>query len=295
MSVKGTIRSLTPKPIRDLRSSNLANAGNLSEIASLSRELRDLLLTYQANELRQSHQNPMCRYGKKCFSQTDEDGITLEILRRINCLEGGVFAEYGVGDGTENNTLILKALGWKGFWVGAEKLAFAIKQPQNTFSYFQEWITLHNIEALTLAGCENLGCKEIDVISVDLDGNDIYIVESLLKNGHTPKLFIVEYNAKFIPPVKWQVDYDATSTWLGDDYFGASLATFNELFQQYAYRLVCCNAQTGANAFFVSERFSREFADVPDDLEKLYAPPSYSLYRSFGHKPNIKTIAKLFA
>ena len=49
-------------------------------------------------------------------------GITLEILRRIGCLYHGTYAEYGDGDGTENNTLFLTALGWRGFWVGGETL-----------------------------------------------------------------------------------------------------------------------------------------------------------------------------
>ena len=30
-----------------------------------------------------SHPNPFCKYGSKVFSQTDEDGITFEIVRRI--------------------------------------------------------------------------------------------------------------------------------------------------------------------------------------------------------------------
>ena len=101
------------------------------------KEMRDLVLSYQTISLQNSHLNPLNQYGKKCFSQTDEDGITLEILRRINCLESGIFAEFGVGNGTENNTLILKALGWKGFWVGGEDLAFEIKQPREFFSYFK--------------------------------------------------------------------------------------------------------------------------------------------------------------
>lgn len=96
------------------------------------------------------------------------------MLRRMNCLEHGIFAEFGEGDGTENNTLILKALGWKGFWVGGEDLAFRIRQPKETFSYFKEWITLENIERLASVGRQNLGCHEIVVISLDLDGNDIY-------------------------------------------------------------------------------------------------------------------------
>src|SRR5512146_745114 len=81
-------------------------------------ELRDIVVSYQALSLKLAHPNPLSRCGMKCFSQTDEDGITLEILRRIRSLESGTFAEFGVGNGSENNTLILKALGWKGFWVG---------------------------------------------------------------------------------------------------------------------------------------------------------------------------------
>lgn len=80
-------------------------------------QLRDLILDFQTKQLQISHPNPLNKFGKKCFSQSDEDGITLEIIRRIN-IESGVYAEFGVGNGLENNTLILASLGWKGFWVG---------------------------------------------------------------------------------------------------------------------------------------------------------------------------------
>ena len=32
--------------------------------------------------------------------------------------------EFGVGNGMENNTLALAALGWTGLWAGSEELAF---------------------------------------------------------------------------------------------------------------------------------------------------------------------------
>jgi hypothetical protein len=51
----------------------------------------------------------------------DEDGITFEIPRRIG-LADGVFAEFGVGNGVENNTLAPAAAGWTGFWVDGEDL-----------------------------------------------------------------------------------------------------------------------------------------------------------------------------
>lgn len=46
----------------------------------------------------------------KVYSQSDEDGITLAIVRRLD-IARGVFAELGVGDGVENNTLVFLALG----------------------------------------------------------------------------------------------------------------------------------------------------------------------------------------
>ena len=79
----------------------------LRELNKNIQELRDLFLISQTRQAQINHINPLNRFGLKCFSQTDEDGITLEILRRIKSLGKGVFAEFGVGDGTENNTLIL--------------------------------------------------------------------------------------------------------------------------------------------------------------------------------------------
>ena len=55
-------------------------------------------------------------------------------------IKKGVFAEFGAGDGTENNTICLAALGWKGFWVGGDDLKFNYNDSEN-FSYRKSWIT----------------------------------------------------------------------------------------------------------------------------------------------------------
>ena len=179
---------------------NLANKPVRNQLM----ELKNLVLFDQTKKLQSAHPNPLNKFGKKCFSQTDEDGITLEILRRIKQIADGVYAEFGVGDGTENNTLILAALGWKGFWVGGEKLTIDVASPQHKkFTYLREWVTSDNILDLTEKGCSEIDSEKIDVISLDLDGNDIYFVEKLLAKGFKPKLFIVEYNGKFPPPVKF--------------------------------------------------------------------------------------------
>ncbi len=256
--------------------------------------LYDAILFQQTKSLQENHPNPLNSYGRKCFSQSDEDGITLEILSRLDALDDGVFVEFGVGDGTENNTLILAALGWRGFWVGGQDLAIDLSRTsQDRFTFLQDWITLDNIVQHLKAGLTGINSQTVDVISMDLDGNDLYFINALLGHGYRPKLFIVEYNAKFPPPVRFSIEYDPQHTWNGTDYFGASLASFAELFAQHDYKLVCCNSQTGANAFFVDSAFADRFTDVPDDIDQIYVEPRYHLYLKYGHRKSTRVIEQV--
>ncbi len=254
--------------------------------------IRDILIYHASRNVAQHHRNPINRAGQKCFSQTDEDGITLEILRRLG-LERGVYAEFGVGNGLENNTLILAALDWKGFWVGGEDLAFDAWNPRR-FHYIKDWVKLDNVLIHARRGLQALGAQNLDVVSLDLDGNDFYFVEALLNGGVTPSLFIVEYNAKFPPPVRFTIQYDALHRWAGDDYFGASLASFVDLFGRHDYRLVCCNAHSGANAFFVKNALATHFDDVSTEMNELYMPPRYDLYSHYGHPQSVRVVADIF-
>ncbi len=270
----------------------------LLSIENLLRDLndtRDLHIFDETRKAQLSHPNPLNAFGKKCYSQTDEDGITIEILRRMDCLNNGTYAEYGVGDGTENNTLILAALGWRGFWVGGQILRPNINEGREPkFQYVKEWITLENIQTITNQCLKAIERETIDVISLDLDGNDIHFIRALLGAGLRPKLFIAEYNAKFPPPVEFEIAYDPNHCWQGDDYFGASLASFEKLFKKFNYQLVCCNSHTGANAFFVDAKYSSYFNDVPTDVNDIYVGPRYTLYVKYGHPAAIKTIEKIF-
>ena len=258
-------------------------------------ETRDLILLDETRKVQLSHPNPLNTFGKKCYSQTDEDGITLEILRRIDCLKNGTYGEYGVGNGTENNTLVLAALGWRGFWVGGETLLPNINQGRgNKFCYVKDWITLDNIVKITSRCLQQIERDTIDVISIDLDGNDIHLIRALLATGLRPKLFIAEYNAKFPPPIEFEIVYDSKHIWDGDDYFGASLTSLNKLFNKYNYRLICCNSHTGSNSFFIDQKFSHSFDDVPMDLNELFVGPRYVLYKQYGHPIATKTIERIF-
>ena len=81
--------------------------------------------------------------------------------------------------GLENNTLILLASGWRGFWIGGQDLAFDHTLNPQRFLFFQDWISLDNILTLFKKGLEGLGTTELDLLSLDLDGNDYYSHGSL--------------------------------------------------------------------------------------------------------------------
>ena len=256
----------------------------------LQRSQHDILLRMSWAAAARELKNPLKRFGAKFFSQADEDGITLEIIRRLG-LKNGTFLELGVGNGLENNTLVLLSIGWHGAWIGGENLAFDPQINPKRLSFKKAWISLDNVPELVKQSLENIAVSDIDVLCMDLDGNDLFLTEKLL-GILNPKLVIVEYNARFPPHARWSIKYDPQFTWDETDYHGASLSSFCDLLTRFEYTLVCC-AASGVDAFFVRNSFMSEFADVPKDIEEIFVAPRYELPARFGHPVSPKTIEQM--
>lgn len=267
--------------------------GVLRETRNTSRLAHEVALQRAIEERQRAHPNPLVRHGRRCYSQSDEDGITQEIVRRLGIAQG-VFAEFGVGNGMQNNTLALMACGWRGFWVGGEDLAFDVSGSER-LHFEKAWTTLENIQGLYEAGLARLDRDGVDVLSLDLDGNDYFFLEKLLQNDCRPSLFIVEYNGRFPPPLEFCIDYDPAHEWKGGDYHGASLATLAGLFEIFGYVPICCNAGTGANAFFVRKDARSHFPEVPERLEDIFVPPLYVMQQRYGHPKSLRTIRKIIS
>jgi hypothetical protein len=257
--------------------------------ASVTRRL-DMGVERYWMDKRAASANPLVKTGRKFYSQNDEDGITLEIMRRIG-LTSGTFVEFGAGDGLENNTLILLMSGWKGVWLGADTMRVSIPPGSPKLRHSGAWVTAENCAALVAAELAALQSPQCDFLSIDLDGNDLYVAEQVLAGGAKPAVIVVEYNAKFPPPIRWAIKYDPKHQWAGDDYQGASLQSFADLFAGAGYRLVACNI-TGVNAYFVRNEFSAAFADVPADIATLFLPADYNWFVGQGHPPSPKTIER---
>ncbi len=223
----------------------------------------------------------LLRYSFQVNSQNDEDGIIREIFRRIGT-SGRVFAEVGVGDGTENNTAFLLSQGWTGFWVDGDD---AFLKTLNGRADLQDgclkhrvaWVERENIADIF----ERLGVpKEFDLLSLDIDQNTYYIWEAL--GGYTPRVVVVEYNASLPPDLDWKVRYDPKRAWDGTQNYGASLKSLEKLGARLGYSLVGCDF-VGANAFFVRNDLVADKFAAPYTAENHYEPPRYHSLHRRGH------------
>jgi hypothetical protein len=242
-------------------------------------ELHDVILESKYQETLKNSKNPLLVGGYyPGFSQVDEDSIIHNIASRIYAIEQNEgsreFVELGVGDGTQNNTLALLLNGWKGLWFGGQDMVLASNQ---NLKFHKVWITLESLRNEVIPSI--LKIKNLNLLSLDLDGNDYWIAKELLKNNVHPDIWIQEYNSLFPPNIKWTIPYDDKHVCKYDGYWGASLGAFVELFESSGYFLVACNV-SGANAFFVKEKFRDKFLDIPSDVNLLYMPNRAWLYKS---------------
>jgi hypothetical protein len=217
-------------------------------------------------------------YGFKVFSQADEDGIVEEIFKRIGTTNR-TFVEFGSGNGLINNTHYLLLKGWRGLWIdGSKHKVSAIKKAFSTIiengqlSVKRAYLTVDNINDVI----STFVTGEIDLLSIDLDGNDFHILNAI--NCIAPRVTVVEYNAGKGPTLDWVMAYNATHIWNETNYFGASLSAFEKLFSYRGYSLVGCSV-SGVNAFFVRNEYVNEqlFA-APFSSENHYEPQRRLLY-----------------
>jgi hypothetical protein len=247
--------------------------------------LNDMLRHALLNNPKYLDEKRLEPYGFKVYSQNDEDGIIQEIFNRIG-ITSKTFVEFGVEDGSENNTAYLLMQGWKGYWIEGDSTQVAkIKKIYNRAIYNSQltinnsFITKDNIDALISAHFTG----EIDLLSIDIDGNDYHVWKNI--KCINPRVVIVEYNAKFPPPCSFIMEYDENYCWDCSDKMGMSLQAAVELGESLGYQLVGTNLN-GVNAFFVRNDIihqKKNLFHLPATAEDLYNPARYYLIISNGH------------
>jgi hypothetical protein len=220
------------------------------------------------------------RFGRKIFSQHDEDGIIAEIFRRIG-ETSRVFVEIAAGDGQENCSAFLLSQGWSGLWVECDERNVRLihdrwpaEIARSQLKVSQSFVSRENVNDLIAAAVSD----EIDILIIDVDGNDYHILKAIEAR---PRVICAEYLARKPPPINWFMPYDQNydlSLRLGamseGIEYGASLQAWDDLLTPRGYSLVGTGI-AGVNCFFVRSDLAKGKFEEPFTAYNHYNPPRY--------------------
>jgi hypothetical protein len=211
----------------------------------------------------------------RAYSQFGDDGIIQFLVYFLKLKESGSFIEFGVGDFFESNThFLLVNNGWSGYVMdGGNANISKLKKSSVYWRYDinakQAFIDKENINSLL----NESGFEKIDLLHIDLDGNDYWILHKIDLEIFNPEILILEYNATFgcekaitIPynPKFYRMDAHFSSK-----FFGASLPALADLAGEKGYYFIGCNS-AGNNAYFLANRLKSKIppVDVKDGFQE---------------------------
>jgi hypothetical protein len=206
------------------------------------------------------------KYEKKVYSQNGEDGIIEKIFDIIGSTNR-YYVEFGVEDAKECNTRLLRQKGWNGLMLdgGYENKKINLRK---------HFISAENICYLFAKYGVN---KHFDLLSVDIDYNDFYVLHEILKS-YVPRVIICEYNGFFEYNEDKVVIYDPKNMWDKTKYYGASFMALNNLLEKYGYKVICTDLN-GVNLFAIKKDLMNKFHNYKS-LKDIY----HKIYTDRWHK-----------
>lgn len=205
-------------------------------------------------------ETPFYPFLDNVYSQNGEDGVLEEILSRLELLDSrheGWCVEFGAWDGKHlSNTFnLVEKHDFSAIYIEADEERFRELLvtmegseshrkivPLNAFvsSNPNDSTSLDKLLRLTQVP------QDFDVLSIDVDGRDLDIWETL--NLYRPKVVVLEVNSSIFPGIYWRDDYlPQAHAWLHGSSFSAAVEQAHHL----GYKLVC---HTG-NCIFVASEF----------------------------------------
>ncbi len=220
---------------------------------------------------------PLDETGYRVFSQYEEDGKLLYIFAVLG-MKHKTFVEIGSDDGINSNCANLALnFGWRGLFLdGNEK---AIKRGRRFYSKYPHPWMYPPVFKQALVKTENINQLiseaklkgEIDLLSIDIDGNDYWVWNAI--EVVTPKVVIIETHVEF-GMRNIVVPYDKDYFFPGKHpvYHGASPIAMVNLAKKKGYRLVGAN-ELGFNLIFVKNEYAQE--QLPEvSVESILTHPS---------------------
>lgn len=213
------------------------------------------LFNYYQQEISRGRLWNLCDTGFRNYSQFEEDGILLYLFAAIGTTNK-LFVDIGSGDGINSNCANLAInFGWHGLFIDGNE-----RNINNGKSYYEKhpdawafpskfihaFVQRENINQII----EQQGFSgNVDLVSIDLDGNDYWIWDALAIIQ--PRVVIIETHIEFgLRSIVVPYDKDYFYPGKHPDYHGASPEAMVKLANKKGYRLVGSNLY-GFNTIYV--------------------------------------------
>lgn len=213
------------------------------------------------------------RFARNEYSQNGEDGIIEEIFRRIGPNTLNKFCcEFGAWDGVylSNTASLIRDKGFSGILIeGNPRKVRELGRnfPEERVKKICRFISFDGRNSLDNTLKEFDSPKDLDFLSIDVDGVDYWIWESLI--AHRPKVVCIEYNPTIPEAVRFVQEKS-----MGVKHGSSALAILH-LGHSKGYRLV---SATRTNLIFVREEEFDRVLDkephLPDVLPEEF-PATY--------------------
>lgn len=192
-------------------------------------------------------------------SQWSQDTIIIQILNNIG-VKNKFFVEAGSRRPECLNSAFLRLkCGWKGLLLdGAPGKSTNGGCPdcpgQELFDVGEDAPVRLRKEFLRMDNINDIFTRhnvphEFDVLTLDIDGNDYWVLLALDTSIFSPRIIVVEFSSFFSRGQSYVISYDPKFVWNGTEITGASLSALDFMLSQKGYKYVY--QTSGEHAFFV--------------------------------------------
>lgn len=193
-------------------------------------------------------------FSKSIYSQSGEDGILEKLFDVLN-IKNGWCCEFGAGNGLNiSNTLNLRKKGWGSVLIeGSANHEISLMQLKNENTYpMIKFISCEEDQLIDKYLSETPIPINFDLLSIDIDGNDLWVWKSIVK--YNPKVVIIEYNSNLNSLESKTIVYDPLHVHNLDNYFGATASALYKVGKEKGYDLV--GFTLGLNLIFCKKELS---------------------------------------
>lgn len=212
------------------------------------------------------HSSPLLQYQENVASQAGEDGIIQRIMELLHPSHQ-FCVEFGAWDGKLHSNCfnLLKNKGWSGIMIEANKDKYhdlvGTYAGHDGVTTVNRFVDFEGVNALDELLDEFDAPRDFGLLSIDVDGCDYYIWESLAR--HSPEVVVIEIN----PTVPNDVLFVQARSF--DVHQGCSLLALVALGKQKGYELAVCTAW---NAFFIRADKYPQLGLKSNLISNLYVP-----------------------